>query len=558
MQCPTCHRILARDARFCGACGGSLPGRRETLELVLPDGERVPVTTTLTLGRASDNAVQLRDPSVSRHHARVVPIDGGARLEDAGSSHGTFLDGHRLAAPELLHHGAKVGLGDAVVAVEYPGEEWEAGRTIVVTTDAASATGAGPARDPAGDGGTLDRRPRARSGWAMKRLAADEGPDRYILRDLERGQFLRMSADEAALFAMLDGRNDVTELLAAAERRLGDDGPARLAGLLAELGDRGLLEGVDAAPAPLRGSLARIVGPRTLVSTRAGDLFERTYRGGGWVLLTSPALTLLALIAGAGLVAFVALVLEGGRTPFLVRGQLTLGVIAFLLGRFLVVALHEWAHGLVVAAMGRRVPRAGIKLVLVFPYAFVDTSEAWFEPRGRRMLISAAGPASDLILGGAFSLLSVVAGPTTAGEVSFQLALAAYLGAVFNLNPFLDRDGYHLLVDALRQPNLRQRSRRRLARALAGREDADADADGRTLLVYGTAAVGWSFACVALVVVASRRYAPRIEAVASPTVTWALLGVCYAGAAVPIAVMLGRPLYERWRNPPVADEQPPA
>ena len=38
---------------------------------MLPDGERIPVTTTLTLGRAADNAVQLRDPSVSRHHARL-------------------------------------------------------------------------------------------------------------------------------------------------------------------------------------------------------------------------------------------------------------------------------------------------------------------------------------------------------------------------------------------------------------------------------------------------------------------------------------------------------
>jgi putative peptide zinc metalloprotease protein len=547
MQCPSCHRILARDARFCAACGGSLPGRRETLELVLPDGERIPVTTTLTLGRASDNAVQLVHPSVSRHHARVVPIDGGARLEDAGSSHGTFLDGHRLTSPQLLHHGATVRLGDAVVEVEYPGEESEAGRTIVV------GPAPGAVESPSS---TPDRRPRARAGLALKRLAADEGPERYVLRDRERGSFLRMSDDEAALFALLDGRSDVPELLAAAEQRLGDDGPACLAGLLAELGDRGLLQDVDAAPAPLPGALARIVGPRTVVTTRAGDFFERAYRGGGWVLLTAPALTVLALIAGAGFVAFVALVIEGGRTPFVVRGQITLGVIAFLVGRFLVVALHECAHGLVVVAVGRRVPRAGLKLIVVFPYAFVDTSEAWFEPRSRRMLISAAGPASDLILGGAFSVLCAAAGSTTAGEVGFQLALAAYLGALFNLNPFLDRDGYHLLVDALRQPNLRQRSRRRLAVVLAGRHDAGADA--RTLLVYGMAAVGWSFVCVALVVVASRRYAPRLESVASPTVTWALLGVFYAAAAVPIAVTLGRPLYERWRNPPVADEQPPA
>ena len=61
-------------------------------------------------------------------------------------------------------------------------------------------------------------RPRVRSGWALKRLAADEGVERFVLRDLEGGAFVRMDADDAALFELLDGNRTVAELLTEAER----------------------------------------------------------------------------------------------------------------------------------------------------------------------------------------------------------------------------------------------------------------------------------------------------------------------------------------------------
>ena len=41
---------------------------------------------------------------------------------------------------------------------------------------------------------------------------------------------------------------------------------------------------------------------------------------------------------------------------------------------------------------------------------------------------------------------------------AFETEFAAYVGAFFNLNPFIERDGYHMLVDWLRD---------RLAAALA-------------------------------------------------------------------------------------------
>ena len=85
-------------------------------------------------------------------------------------------------------------------------------------------------------------------------------------------------------------------------------------------------------------------------------------------------------------------------------GALALGSLAFLGGRLAVVALHELGHALTLTSFGRRPRRIGVKLVLVFPYAFVDTSEAWYEPRRRRIAVSAAGPITDVLLAGVFAL----------------------------------------------------------------------------------------------------------------------------------------------------------
>jgi putative peptide zinc metalloprotease protein len=65
-----------------------------------------------------------------------------------------------------------------------------------------------------------------------------------------------------------------------------------------------------------------------------------------------------------------------------------------------------------------------VKLLLVFPYAFVDTSQAWCEPWRRRIAISAAGPASDFTLRGLFSLCCLVLAPGTLRDLFFQLAFA--------------------------------------------------------------------------------------------------------------------------------------
>src|SRR3954454_19656338 len=147
MLCAECHRHVPRGTAWCASCGAAM-GTPPPLQLVLADGRRIALDETITVGRAKGNTVQLEDPSVSRRHARIT-ADAAGRLTvaDEGSSHGTWLDGRRIIAPQPLRDGARLRIGDAELLVEAPRDERAAARTIVVpdTGDLRAGAGSGVA-----------------------------------------------------------------------------------------------------------------------------------------------------------------------------------------------------------------------------------------------------------------------------------------------------------------------------------------------------------------------------------------------------------------------------
>lgn len=76
---------------------------------------------TVTLGRDAAADLHTDNPAVSRVHARIVYADGRWRLEDAGSTRGTFLDGRKVSAAPIEGSTAfwlgPVDVGERLVAV---------------------------------------------------------------------------------------------------------------------------------------------------------------------------------------------------------------------------------------------------------------------------------------------------------------------------------------------------------------------------------------------------------------------------------------------------------
>lgn len=63
-----------------------------------------------TVGRDSDCDLTLDDPSVSRHHAKVIGIYGGFFIEDLHSTNGVMLNGRRVSK-HMLKDGDCVHIG---------------------------------------------------------------------------------------------------------------------------------------------------------------------------------------------------------------------------------------------------------------------------------------------------------------------------------------------------------------------------------------------------------------------------------------------------------------
>ena len=120
-------------------------------------------------------------------------------------------------------------------------------------------------------------KPRVRSGYALKRLDASEGAKRWVLKDLNRNTFLRLSDNDAHLFELFDGTHSLSDLIGIAEQRFGAAGAPRLARLLADLGERGYLAGVAGSTAieeKPKGFLQRLFKPREKTFEGVGGFFE--------------------------------------------------------------------------------------------------------------------------------------------------------------------------------------------------------------------------------------------------------------------------------------------
>jgi len=78
-------------------------------------GAAYSIGNEITLGRAASCSIGLPDDTfASQLHARVYARDGGAWVEDLGSTNGTHLNGARLTAPMQLAVGDRLQVGSTI------------------------------------------------------------------------------------------------------------------------------------------------------------------------------------------------------------------------------------------------------------------------------------------------------------------------------------------------------------------------------------------------------------------------------------------------------------
>ena len=126
----------------------------------------------------------------------------------------------------------------------------------------------------------------------------------------------------------------------------------------------------------------------------------------------------------------------------------------------LVKALHELGHALAVRRWGGEVHEFGIGLMLLVPAPYVDASaSSQFRRRRERAAVAAAGILVETGLAALALLFWLSAQPGFARDIAFVVLMIGSVSTlVFNANPLLRFDGYHVLCDALDLRNLAPRS----------------------------------------------------------------------------------------------------
>jgi pSer/pThr/pTyr-binding forkhead associated (FHA) protein len=94
-------------------------------------GRRISLAGPLELGRDPAAGGPLpQDELVSRRHARVTPVEDGARVEDLDSRNGTFVDGDQIFDPAHLAPGGQLLVGVTLLELR-PAAEAASGMTSV-------------------------------------------------------------------------------------------------------------------------------------------------------------------------------------------------------------------------------------------------------------------------------------------------------------------------------------------------------------------------------------------------------------------------------------------
>src|SRR5205823_3527778 len=165
------------------------------------------------------------------------------------------------------------------------------------------------------------------------------------------------------------------------------------------------------------------------------------------------------LLAVTGVVAGVKLWHEAGEIMSGLGEHPVLAILTVKVLFLFTVAAHQLVHGLALVHYGRRVREFGFTFLHGFvPTFYVDVTDVFMTNQRARVVTAASGALVHLVLG---SLWFLVAVQSPAGFIqafaaaSGMIQWQAFMVALYPFC-FIEMDGYHVLVDLLGIPTLKQ------------------------------------------------------------------------------------------------------
>lgn len=344
----------------------------------------------------------------------------------------------------------------------------------------------------------------------------------YVIADPLSGRYHRLNKAAYAFVGRCDGTHSVQRvadslLVEAPETALTQEEIVRL---LTQLNQRGLIQ---CEMTPDVAALFERQGASRRQRRRQGinPLAFRVRLGNPAAFLKRFDRWRYILFSWQSMVAWLLVVLAGAAVAvthndaLLAAGHTWLGTPRFLLLAWLlyppIKAVHELAHGLAVRRFDGEVCEMGVSLLLLTPAPYVNASAASAMPRARqRLMVSAAGIIAELGLAALAVMVWAMVQPGLVRDLALTVAVIGVSSSLlFNGNPLLRFDGYHVMCDALDLPNLAQRSqlywRYLIYHRLLGLEHVPSPEPGKGELPWlaGYAPASWLYRAVLSMVIVS-------------------------------------------------------
>jgi CRP-like cAMP-binding protein len=361
------------------------------------------------------------------------------------------------------------------------------------------------ADEPHADGALYERlerlvdvgeyRPKLAEDIEAKGFTQRSGEVYYMLANPRDLVHYRIQDSDYELVKLMDGTRTVKEIVV---QRFEDSGEMELS-LVADfvqlLRSENFLEEryddamavVDRALHPSRAhhKLRTFATTLTIEWKNPQAMVKWLYEHGLRWALTKPFVLLSLSISGAGMFLFV----QNYRSHLfgLTGKSLAIGFLVLLAIQYFMIFVHELGHALVLVHHGRRLKGAGFLIYFGCPAFYVESSDGlMLEPR-KRVLQAFAGPYGQSLGAGIASIVAWAYPQWVVSETLYRYTVLAYLNIFLNLIPLLELDGYFMVSDWLRIPDLRPRSiqflRHDLVHKLRTRERFTGGDLG--LLVYG-------------------------------------------------------------------------
>jgi len=298
----------------------------------------------------------------------------------------------------------------------------------------------------------------------------------WVVKDPLRLTYFRAPAEEIAFLSLLDGKTTLSEMVRALQQRFPESrfSIPNLVQFLSAAIHGGLLRSTEcgfgvwvSAVSDRRrsGRLKRKLLSLLVHRVRGIDptrLLQSLYPLLSWIYRPGVAAVAAVFIAIVAMGVGVRLQQIESELPELIRSLMTVQNLPYIVASIIIVKiLHEFGHALTCHHFKGECHELGFLIVGFLPLLYCDVSDTWSQRnRWSRMLVAAAGIITELFLAAVFGALWLFTLPGTLHYFCLNAMVVCSVNTLLvNGNPLLRYDGYYVLSDLIRMPNLSAEAR---------------------------------------------------------------------------------------------------